>query len=114
MEAAADDERDGRVFQDFMEVMEAWARSMGLYLTEASAQRAPLESSVSDVTDPVVRPWITARFVLGDEAFSDRVQHPEKYSDEAMLSGMEHATLEAEAERITQRFRETGELFDEC
>lgn len=112
MDENADAERDEKVFTDFIEGMESWARGLGLYLQHAQGRRHPLEAMALTGTDPVVRPFVGAVFMLGEEAFSERVQHPEKYTDETMLKGMEHATLDAEAERIAQRFLETGKLFD--
>lgn len=112
MDEVDPNEADETVFTDFIEKMESTARALGLYLQTARGQRQPLEEFVLVGTDPVVRPFVVAQFLLGDEAFSDRVQHPEKYSDEAVMKGMEHATYESEAERIMRRFAESGELFD--
>lgn len=104
---------DEEVFSTFIEGMEKFARSMGLYMQNATGTRRPIDPFVLAGTDPVVRPFVTASFVLGDEAFSDRVQHPERYTDDAEIRKIEHATVKSEAEEIMRRFAESGRLFGE-
>lgn len=106
------DPHETEVFNEFISKMESWSRPFGLYLREAQGRRQPLEKYVLVGTDPVKRPFVWAVFTLGDEAFTDRVQHPELYSDEAVLAQIEHATLQSDAERIMAKFLETGEVFD--
>lgn len=103
--------REEEVFRSFIERMDKFARGLGLYMQGANGSRRPLEESVLVGTDPVRRPFVSASFLLGDEAFSDRVQHPERYSDDAEIRRIEHATVKAEAEEIMRRFAETGKLF---
>lgn len=62
--------------------------------------------------DPSAKLMLRCIFVLGDEAFSDRVQHPERYTDAATIAEIEHATYKADAERILRRLAETGEILD--
>lgn len=108
-----ENERDQKVFAEFIETLENLARPLGLYLMQAHGHRQPLEQLVVAGTDPVVRPFVSALFVLGEEAFSDRVQHPELYGDDAEIAKIEHATFESEAEEIMRRFAEEGKLFAE-
>jgi hypothetical protein len=102
---------DTKPFEDFIEVMKGFADDLGLYLISATGKMQSLDTYVMPGNDPVVKPFVYARFDIGEIAFSDRVQHPEKYTDEAMLAGIEQASLEEQARRIVQRYNETGELF---
>lgn len=96
---------DDIVFHKFIEEMEEACRPLGLYLMSSSAGRREF-----DVGGPS-RPLVGLKFIIGDEAFSDRVQHPEKYSDDAMLASMEHGIYEDDARQIAERFAK-GILFE--
>jgi hypothetical protein len=95
------------VFMKWTEEFEAEARKLGLYLMNSDAKRTQL-----DPHSPP-RPVVAMVFLIGDEAFSDRVQHPENYSDEKVMGEIEHATYESEAEAIARRYAESGGLFAE-
>lgn len=96
------DEREEEVFRDFIDKMEEAARKLGLYLNRATGQRQPVDRMVPVGVSVPVRPLVAATFTLGDEAFSDRVQHPERYTDDAMLAGIEEATWRDAARRISE------------
>ncbi len=109
------DERDegGKVFEEFIREMETFARPLGLYLQTANGARMAIEKEVIVGTDPIVKPLVAATFIVGDEAWSDRVQHPELHSDTAIIASIEHATHMSEAERIRERFLTTGKIFED-
>lgn len=113
MEALDEEDREDQVFRDFIEKMEKFARSLGLYMGGAYGRRRPMEEYVLEGTDQRVMPFVSATFILGDEAFDDRVQHPERYTDDAVLGQIEHATLKLEAEDIMKKFLLTGKVFDD-
>lgn len=94
------------VISQWMDDMEGEARKLGLYAMRAEGERRQL--------DPHSPPRVVVAmvFLVGDEAFSDRVQNPERYSDEAVIGQIEHATYESEAEAIARRFAESGKLFE--
>lgn len=98
---------DEVVFTKWSDEFEGVARKMGLYLMTSVSERRQL-----DPHSPP-RPIVAMVFLIGDEAFSERVQHPELYSDVAVMAEIEHATYESEAERIARRFAESGALFEE-
>jgi hypothetical protein len=107
-----DQDPQEKPFADFIEAMRSFANDLGLYMIDASGKMQTLDTYVMPGNDPVVKPFVYARFDIGDIAFSDRVQHPERYTDEAMLAGIEQASYEEQARRIMQRFNETGEFFE--
>ena len=108
-----EEERDEKVFTDFIEKMEAFARDMGLYVVTAHGKRMPIDGRVMAGFDPVDRPFVAATFIIGDEAFTDRVQNPQLYTDDAMLAQIEHATRASDAEELLRRYETTGKLFRE-
>lgn len=105
-------DRDEVVFDAFVEKMETQCRSLGLYMKDANGGRRPIEQFVLPGTDPLVRPFVAATFLLGDEAFSDRVQHPEKYTDDAILASIEHSTYKDEASRLVEEYKNKGVVLD--
>jgi hypothetical protein len=102
-------EGDDEVIKDFIEKMEKFARELGLYLDSASGGRVPIPNSGQ--FDDIVRPLVTAKFIIGDEAFTDKVQNPELHTMDATLVQIEHATAMSEAEEIMRRYQESGKLF---
>lgn len=102
---AGDDERE--LLAQFIESMTDAATCLGMYAVRSSGQRVTLD----EFSPP--RVYVGMKFTLGQEAWSDRVQHPELYSDETMLEGIEAATWRQEAERIRHRYEVEGKLFDE-
>lgn len=98
---------DEVVFTKWSDEMEDVARKMGLYLMSATCDRRQL-----DPHSPP-RPIVAMVFLIGDEAFSERVQHPERFTDVAVMAEIEHATYESEAERIAARFAQSGALFED-
>lgn len=105
------DERDYEVFTEFIEEMEKFGNTIGLYTIRANGKRHPLDDEVLAGFDPVVRPFVAATFMLGDIAFSDEVQNPELYTVDATLAQIEHATHVSEAQEILSRYETTGKLF---
>lgn len=65
-----------------MEKLEETSRKMGLYPEQAHAMKMPDDSFV-----------FVVEFLLGDVAFSDRVQNPQKYSTDTMVNTMEKNLL---------------------
>lgn len=103
---------DDKVFDEWIKDMESFSRSLGLYLQSANGARMAIEKHVLVGTDPIVKPLVAATFIVGEEAWSDRVQHPELYSDTAVIATIEHATIMSEADMIRERFLKTGKLFE--
>lgn len=106
-------ERDDEVFREFIEKLDVGARKLGLYVESARGQRMPLDTHVmAGGFDPIIRPFVTVTFMMGDEAFSDKVQNPQLYSDDAVLAQIEHATRASDADEIMRRYQNSGKLFE--
>lgn len=98
---------DEVVFTKWSDEFEGVARKLGLYLMSSTCERRQLDPHAPS------RPIVSMVFLIGDEAFSERVQHPELYTDVAVMAEIEHATYESEAERIAARFAASGSLFED-
>lgn len=102
----------------YVEKVKKAVEKFGLYMTWANGRREDVEGQLvmvgaDQAPHPNSRLTVRMIFDIGSQAFSEKVQNPEMYSDMAIIAQIEHATYEDAAARILEKFLTTGKVLDE-
>lgn len=100
----------GELFREKADELENAARKVGLYIRDAGLTMIPTH----DITSPLA-PALVANFTVGDQAWGDRVQNPDKNSTEAefrkMAVEMEKDKFEETKAELERRLREGKDIL---
>jgi hypothetical protein len=95
--------------QPRLDGIEQAAQKLGLYMQGYGFAQVPAEDGGAATTVAAVT------FIIGDQAFSDRVQNPEKYEQDKELQTMFKESSLDEAEILKEQLRkaveEGGDIF---
>ena len=85
---------------DVMEKLQEETRKMGLYVSTAVLHQEPVHDPALAAAGEKPQTKLIVSFTLGDIAFSDRIQNPEKDQVEDQFREIEHGTIRDQVEDI--------------
>jgi hypothetical protein len=106
--------------EEMMEELRRRAEKLGLYMQDASivtsdadvAKRAAAHNvTIRDAMEAGAEFMAIGVFIIGDQAFSNRVIHPEQYEVDKTVQTMLPTEAEAMKERLTEKLSSTDDIL---
>lgn len=106
--------------EGMMEELRLRAEKLGLYMQDASimtadadiAQRAAAHNvSIRDAMEAGAEFMAVGMFLIGDQAFSNRVLHPEQYEVDKQVQTMIPSEAEAMKEKLAERMQNSDDIL---